>query len=59
MEALITLKAQCIDTGMSYNDRVGRREDEIASLKQALCILNAYKDFAKGGGQPDNCGDLS
>mmetsp|Transcript_149515 Transcript_149515/g.259724 ORF Transcript_149515/g.259724 Transcript_149515/m.259724 type:complete len:495 (+) Transcript_149515:2-1486(+) len=58
VEALITLKAQCIDTGMSYDDRVLRREDEIASLKQALCILNAYKDFAKGG-QPDNCGDLS
>lgn len=58
VEVLISHKARCIDTGMSYNDRVGRREDEIASLKQALCILNAYKDFAKGG-QPDNCGDLS
>mmetsp|Transcript_18919 Transcript_18919/g.35300 ORF Transcript_18919/g.35300 Transcript_18919/m.35300 type:complete len:494 (+) Transcript_18919:2-1483(+) len=58
VEELIQLKATCIDTGMSYDERVLRREDEIASLKQALCILNAYKDFAAGG-QPDNCGDIA
>jgi len=33
------LKPQCIDSGISYEDRVARRKDEIASLQQALAIL--------------------
>merc|ERR1719440_2072082 len=39
IKELIELKATCIDTGMSYADRVAMREQEIASLKKALCIL--------------------
>merc|ERR1719181_793269 len=39
LKELETLKPTCIDTGMSYNDRVQKREDEMAALKKALCIL--------------------
>merc|ERR1719424_1442017 len=33
------LKPSCVDTGISYEDRVKRREEEIQSLKEALEIL--------------------
>jgi len=34
------LKPSCVDAGVSYDDRVGRRAEEIQSLKEALEILN-------------------
>jgi len=34
------LKPACIESGVTYEDRVGRREDEIKSLQEALRILN-------------------
>mmetsp|Transcript_32685 Transcript_32685/g.74702 ORF Transcript_32685/g.74702 Transcript_32685/m.74702 type:complete len:668 (-) Transcript_32685:51-2054(-) len=34
------LKPSCVDAGVSYDDRVGRRKEEIESLKEALRILN-------------------
>merc|ERR1719343_1823006 len=34
------LKPTCIDTGMSYEERVSKRDEEIAALKKALCILD-------------------
>merc|ERR1719440_1701710 len=34
------LKADCIDTGLSYADRVKAREEEIQSLKEALVMLD-------------------
>lgn len=34
------LKPTCIDTGMSYEERVAKREEEIKALKKALCILD-------------------
>jgi len=34
------LKPSCVDSGVSYADRVARREAEIDSLKEALKILN-------------------
>jgi cell division septum initiation protein DivIVA len=34
------LKPSCVDAGVSYDSRVGRREEEIQSLKEALAILN-------------------
>jgi len=37
------LKPACIDTGMSYAERVAKREEEIAALKKALCMLDADK----------------
>jgi hypothetical protein len=33
------LKPSCVDSGLSYSDRVKRREEEIQSLKEALRIL--------------------
>jgi len=35
------LKPSCVDTGVSYEDRVKRREEEIQSLKEALMILQS------------------
>merc|ERR550539_445047 len=46
---LIELKKTCVDTGMSYEERVARREDEIESLKKAMCILEAYAEFGPDG----------
>jgi len=46
LKELETLKPTCIDTGMSYSDRVQKREDEMAALRKALCIL----------GEPDTSG---
>jgi len=34
------LKPSCVDAGVSYEDRVKRREEEIQSLQEALRILN-------------------
>ena len=34
------LKPSCVDAGVSYEDRVGRREEEVKSLQEALQILN-------------------
>jgi len=39
LEELLKLKPVCVDTGMSSEERVARREQEIASLKEALKIL--------------------
>jgi len=40
LEELEELKPLCIDTGMSYEERVEKREEEIEALKRALCILD-------------------
>merc|ERR1719456_609923 len=34
------LKPSCIEVGVSYDDRVTRRKEEIESLQEALKILN-------------------
>jgi hypothetical protein len=34
------LKPSCVDSGVSYEDRVARRKEEIESLQEALRILN-------------------
>jgi cbb3-type cytochrome oxidase cytochrome c subunit len=34
------LKPSCVDSGVSYEDRVSRRKEEIESLQEALRILN-------------------
>lgn len=49
IEELIKLQPTCIDTGMSYADRVAMREQEVASLKKALCILGAYAKHGPDG----------
>lgn len=40
VEELEELKPVCIDTGMSYEERVEKREEEIEALHKALCILD-------------------
>jgi DNA repair exonuclease SbcCD ATPase subunit len=49
IKELMELKPACIDTGMSYADRVAMREEEIAALKKALCILGAYAQYGPDG----------
>merc|ERR1740121_2059593 len=34
------LKPSCVDAGVSYDDRVARRKEEVESLQEALRILN-------------------
>jgi len=46
---LLDLKPTCVDTGMSYEERVARREDEIAALNKAHCILEAYAKYGPDG----------
>jgi len=43
LEELEDLKPVCIDTGMSYEERVEKREKEILALKTALCQLDPDK----------------
>merc|ERR1719428_2433225 len=40
LKAYEELVPQCIDTGMSYEERVAAREKEIKALKKALCQLD-------------------
>jgi hypothetical protein len=40
LSELLELKPVCVDTGMSYEERVARREAEIQSLQEALKILS-------------------
>merc|ERR1719440_1515981 len=43
LKALEDLRPACVDTGMSYEDRVQKRKDEIDALKKALCELDPDK----------------
>lgn len=54
IEELLELKKACIDTGMSYADRVSRREEEMAALRKALCILSAFAEYGPDAGM-DRC----
>merc|ERR1719389_450472 len=45
MEYYEKLKPSCVDAGVSYEDRVARRKEEIESLQEALRIL-AGEDIA-------------
>merc|ERR1719198_1304996 len=49
LKELMELKPTCIDTGMSYEERVARREQEIESLKKAACILDAFAEYGPEG----------
>jgi len=40
IQELNELHPACVDTGMSYEDRVAKRQQEIDSLKEALCTLD-------------------
>merc|ERR1719450_679349 len=43
LKELEDLKPACVDTGMSYEERVQKRKDEIDALKKALCELDPEK----------------
>jgi len=43
VEAIMELKPTCIDSGMSYADRVAKREEEVKALGKALCLLDTEK----------------
>lgn len=45
VKELLELHPVCIASGMSYDERVERRADEIAALKKGLCILTNYAQF--------------
>jgi septal ring factor EnvC (AmiA/AmiB activator) len=49
LKELMELKPTCIDTGMSYEERVARREQEIEALKKADCILQNFAEFGPNG----------
>merc|ERR1719321_1791800 len=40
LQQIIELQPACVDTGMSYEERVAKREQEIESLKEALSLLD-------------------
>jgi len=40
LKGIEELKPVCIDTGMSYTERVEKREEEIEALKTALCMVD-------------------
>merc|ERR1719243_352399 len=40
IQEIIELQPACVDTGMSYEERVAKREQEIEALKEALCTLD-------------------
>jgi len=46
-KALAVLKKSCVDTEISYEERVKRREQEIQSLKEALKILEGMSFLQK------------
>ena len=39
LDELLKLKPVCVDSGMSWEERTARREQEIESLKEALKLL--------------------
>jgi len=43
LQELETLKPTCVSTGMSYKERVEKREEEMKALEVALCILDTDK----------------
>merc|ERR1719487_1572259 len=45
IKELLELQPTCVDTGMSYKERVEARENEVKALKKALCIFVAYEKF--------------
>jgi len=54
IKELRELKPACVDTGMTYEERVANREDEISALKKSLCILGRYAEYGPDGAA-DGC----
>jgi len=43
VKTLMELRPTCVDTGMSYKERISKREEEVKALKKAVCILDTNK----------------
>jgi len=43
VKAIQDLKPACMDTGMNFKERKAQREEEIAALKKAVCLLDEDK----------------
>mmetsp|Transcript_34693 Transcript_34693/g.79495 ORF Transcript_34693/g.79495 Transcript_34693/m.79495 type:complete len:734 (-) Transcript_34693:32-2233(-) len=46
---LVELQPACVSTGMTYEERVANRKEEVEALKQALCILGSYQQYGPTG----------
>jgi len=55
IEELKQLHDTCVDTAMSYEERVSRREEEMASLKKAECILTSYAQYGPDAAASSGC----
>jgi len=55
LQELIQLHDTCVDTAMSYADRVANREEEIAALKKAECILTGYEQYGPDAAVSADC----
>mmetsp|Transcript_74128 Transcript_74128/g.195409 ORF Transcript_74128/g.195409 Transcript_74128/m.195409 type:complete len:135 (+) Transcript_74128:2-406(+) len=55
LKRLEDLAPTCIDTTMSFEERVAKREEEMEALKKALCILDTdgVEADCQGQGQGD------
>jgi len=50
IKELIELQPACFNTGMSYEERIALRKEEIEGLKKALCILENYEQYGPNAG---------
>jgi len=55
IKELLELKPACEDTGMTWEERVAARKDELEALKKAHCILNAYAEYGPDGASSADC----
>jgi len=53
IKELLELQPACVDTGMSYKERVAAREAELEALQKALCI---FENFEKYGPEASSSG---
>jgi hypothetical protein len=52
LKTLETLRPACVDTGMTWDEKVARRTAEIEALKNALCVLDEEdKDIPECSGK--------
>jgi len=56
VQELLDLQPTCVNTGMTYNERVAQREEEIQNLKIALCTIKAQADGVDADAAAAECG---
>merc|ERR1719215_230734 len=55
IKELLELKPVCMDTGMTYEERISKRQEEIDALHQALCILGKYAEYGPDAAASAEC----